>query len=283
VADGGLLLDRGVGWGEDIRKPHNHLLGSEEKIMKYLKQAFSGFGPLLVTLSALGLPTVASGALIDYSAKIIAKSSAGATLGYVQEDPNYWTPLLTPDTNSALIVDFTLNGTSGSQINLTPENSGQGFPYFGLVEGRESTSPDIGAGSFNYLYLDGTNGTAPGVTPQLVGNYFTLSSGISKTSESALWTIDVNALTLIPVWVNTDSSTPTTAIFIQSNHVYGGGDASAFNSRFPAPVTSAALFLEIVSAVPQQQQVLEPASWSTLTLGVLCLAVFRRCRRSHCR
>jgi hypothetical protein len=27
VANGGLLLDREVGWGEDIREPYNHLLG----------------------------------------------------------------------------------------------------------------------------------------------------------------------------------------------------------------------------------------------------------------
>ena len=153
-------------------------------------------------------------------------------------------------TSNALIVDFTLDGTSGAAINLSPENSGQTpFPYFGLVQGRDSTSPDIAPGNFNYLYLGGTNGTDPGATPQNGGNYFSTQTGLDHASESALWTIDVNALTLVPVWVNSDGSTPATQVFVQSNHVYGGGDADAFHSRFPAPVASATLHLEILSAV----------------------------------
>jgi hypothetical protein len=81
---------------------------------------------------------------------IIAKDGAGTSLGYVADDPSYWTPLLNADINNALIVDFTLNGTSGTQINLTTENSLEtGFAYFGLVQGRDCTSSDIGPGSFN--------------------------------------------------------------------------------------------------------------------------------------
>jgi hypothetical protein len=246
-----------------------------------LNRTFSGLSLFIATLAALHLSTVASAALIDYSARIIVKDAAGATLGYVQEDPNYWTPLLTPDPNSALTVDFTLDGTSGTQNNLAPENSGQGFPYFGLIVGRDSTSFDIAPGSFNYFYLGGTNGTAPGSTPQLPGSYFATTTGLSKASESALWDIDVNALTLIPVWINSDGSTPTTVVFVQSNHVYGGGDADAFHSRFPAPVSAATLHLEILSTVPQA--VPEPASLCTLTLGVLGLGVLRHRRRSHSR
>jgi len=247
-----------------------------------LKRVFSGLSLCIVTLAALGLPTIASAGLVDYRAVIIAEDGAGASLGYVADDPNYWTPLLNPDINSALIVDFTLNGTSGTQINLAPENSGEaGFPYFGLVQGRDSTSPDIGSGSFNYLYLGNTNATAPGATPQLAGNYFSANTGLSHSSESAAWTIDVGALTLVPVWVNSDGSTPTTEVFLQSNHVYGGGDANAFHTRFPAPVTSATLHLQILSAAPQTTP--EPASLWTLSLGVLGLGVLGRRRRSHCR
>ena len=33
----------------------------------------------------------------------------------------------------------------------------------------------------------------------------------------------------------------TTIIFVQSNHVYAGGDPGAFQSRFPAPVTTVTL------------------------------------------
>ena len=246
-----------------------------------LKRAFSGFSFLIVTLAALILPTRASAALIDYRAVITAKNS-GTTLGYVADDPNYWTPLLTPTSVGALIVDFTLNGTSGSQINLTPENSAEtGFPYFGLVEGRDNTSPDIAPGSFNYLYLGNTNGTVPGSTPQHGGNYFSLLNGLNKASESAVWTIDVNALTLNPVWVNSDSSMPTTFVFLQSNHVYGGGDPAAFNARFPAPVTSATLHLQILSAVPRGSVPDFSSTWMLLLLGltaVFCLGPLLRQR-----
>jgi hypothetical protein len=247
-----------------------------------LKRRFSSLSLFIVPLAALVLPTVASATLIDYRAVIIAKDGAGTTLGYAADDPNYWTPLLNATITSALVVDFTLNGTSGTQINLSTENSLEtGFPHLGLIQGRDSTSSDIGTGNFNYLYIGNTNATAPGSTPQLAGNYYSANNAVPRTSESAVWTIDVVGLTLVPVWVNSDSSTPTTQVFIQSNHVYAGGDADAFHTRFPAPVTSATLHLEILSAVPQA--VPEPASLCTLTLGVLGLAVLRRRRRSHSR
>jgi hypothetical protein len=235
-----------------------------------LKRRFSSLSLFIVTLAALVLPTVASATLIDYRAVIIAKDGAGTTLGYVADDPLYWTPLLNATITSALIVDFTLNGTSGTQINLTTENSLEmGFPYFGLVHGRDSTSSDIAPGSFNYLYLGNTNFTPPGSGTRLAGNYYSANNSVPRTSESAVWTIDVDALTLVPLWINSDLSTPTTQVFIQSNHVYGGGDADAFHTRFPAPVTSATLHLQILSAVPQA--VPEPASLWTLTLGILGL------------
>ncbi|HEY4282779.1 MAG TPA: hypothetical protein VGM62_06895 [Chthoniobacterales bacterium] len=216
------------------------------------KHAFSGFSFLIVALAALALPTHASANLIDYSARIVVKDSSGTTLGYVQDDPNYFTPFIVPTSATALVVDFTLNGTAGNQINLAPQaGGGQGYPFWGATVGRDSTSSDIAAVSFNYLYLEGDNGTPAGSTPQPVGNYFTASTAVAKDAESAIWNIDVNALTLAPQWINTDSSTPNTVVFVQSNHVYAGGDSAAFMSRFPAPVINAALFLEIISAVPE--------------------------------
>jgi uncharacterized repeat protein (TIGR01451 family) len=203
----------------------------------------------MLGLAVLTAQTVAFAAPpITYRAVIVVKDGSNTSLGYAAVDPNYWTPLLTPDKTAALIVDFTLSGTSGTQINLTPENSNQGpFPYFGAVQGRDSTSDNIAAGSFNYLYLGNVNATAPGATPQHNGNYFSRTAGLDKASESAIWTIDVNALTIAPVWINTDASSPTTVTFVQSNHLYAGGDADAFHSRFPAPVTTATLHLEILT------------------------------------
>ncbi len=247
--------------------------------MKF-SRIYSGVSVCCLILAALNLPGVAFAASIDYRAVITVQDGTGASLGYLTEDPNYWTPLIGSDKNAALIMDFTVDGTSGTAINLAPENSGQPFPYFGLVQGRDSTSGDIALGNFNYLYLGGTNFTAPGSTPQLAGNYFSSQTGLAHTSESALWTIDIDALTLVPVWVNSDGSTPATQVFVQSNHVYGGGDADAFHSRFPAPVTSATLHLEILSAAESAP---EPASLWTLTLGIAGLGILRHRRRSSCR
>ena len=205
-----------------------------------------GLSIVLLTLTVLCLPALASAAAIDYRALITARSSGGATLGDLADDTAYHTPLLLPTSAGALIVDFTLNGTSGTQVNLTPENLAEGFPYFGPVEGRDNTSANIAPGSFHYLYLGGVSGSAPGSTP-LAGNYFSTFSGLSKLSESAVWSIDVGALTIAPQWINTDGSLPTTFVFVQSNHVYAGGDPAAFLSRYPAPVTTVTLHLEILS------------------------------------
>jgi hypothetical protein len=245
-----------------------------------IARAFSRLGLAVVslTLASLSVPTGASAALIDYRA-VITVNSGSTRLGYLADDPNYWTPLINPASSGALIVDFTLDGTLGTRINLDPETYSQGaFPYFGAVEGRDSTSADIAAGSFNYLYLGGTNGTAPGSTAQ-AGDYFSTSTGLAKPGESAVWNIDVIAGTLLLQWINTDGSAPPTFLFVQSNHVYGGGDPAAFMSRFPAPVTPVTLGLEILSATPQPPTVPEPTSLMLLGTGIAGLAVRVRNRR----
>ena len=57
---------------------------------------------------------------VTYSG-VIQVFSGDTSLGYVAPDLNYWTPLLTPDINSALRVSFQLDqgATSGSQLALT--------------------------------------------------------------------------------------------------------------------------------------------------------------------
>jgi hypothetical protein len=244
-----------------------------------LRRAVASLAFLIVTLAALDLPALAGP--IDYRALILVEDGSGTSLGYVQNDPNYWTPQLTPDSSSAMIVDFTLNGTSGSQINIKPENTNESaFPDLGLVVGRDSTSSNIASGNFNYLYLDNTDATNPGATPQSAPNYFATQNGLNKQSESAVWAIDVNALTIDPVWIDPDSSTPTTDTFVQSNHLYAGGDPNAFLSRFPAPVTPTTLHLDILSAVPEQTTAVpEPASWSLLLGGLVSFGIFRRSNR----
>ena len=111
---------------------------------------------------------------------VISVYDGSTFLGYAAPDTNYWTPLLTSDKTSALVVGFTLNGTSGTQVNLTSQNDNRGA-YFGPVQGRDSTSDDIGTGSYNYLYLDPiSTTTAAGATPQSDASYFSTSSGLDK-------------------------------------------------------------------------------------------------------
>lgn len=103
---------------------------------------------------------------VTYSG-VIQVFSGPTSLGYVAPDPNYWTPLLTPDINSALHISFQLpsGATSGSQLDfnslvrrridrvtchidsLTFQNDNRG-PLFASVVGRDSTSSNIGPGNF---------------------------------------------------------------------------------------------------------------------------------------
>ncbi|KAF8956766.1 hypothetical protein BDZ97DRAFT_1925139 [Flammula alnicola] len=176
---------------------------------------------------------------------VIQVMSGSSSLGYVATDPNYWTPLLVPSTSDALHLSFSLpvGATSGSQLDLTMGDASGSL--FGLVEGRDSTSADIGTGNFNYLYLDPVSplGSPPGSRPADIPSKFSTASGLNKLAESSVWNVDLVAEALTAQWINTDGTSPATDFFVQSNHLYAGGDANAFHSRFPAPVTSVTLNL----------------------------------------
>ncbi|KAF8192686.1 hypothetical protein K438DRAFT_1762032 [Mycena galopus ATCC 62051] len=191
--------------------------------------------------------------LVPYSG-VIQVFSGVMSLGYVAPDPNYWTPLLTPDITAALQVSFQLaqGSTSGSQLDFTEPNDSRGS-LFGLVVGRDSTSADIATGSFNIQYLHllfppnlrsqlilhSTAGA--GSTPAETPSYFSISSGLDKQSETSVWSVDLISGAVSAQWINSDGSSPATVMFVQSNHLYVGGDPNAFEARFPAPVTAVTL------------------------------------------
>jgi hypothetical protein len=55
---------------------------------------------------------------------VIAVRNGDAFLGYIAPDPNYWTPLLTPDINSALSISFeaAVGATSANDVAFTQLN-----------------------------------------------------------------------------------------------------------------------------------------------------------------
>ena len=98
----------------------------------------------------------------------------------------------------------------GNAVDVTALNGPDStFPQVGGIQGFASTTPDLGAASFNYAYLGGTAHTAPGATPASGPNSFTAATGIGEDIESSIWSLG-NTGALTPQWVNTDASSPAT-------------------------------------------------------------------------
>ena len=97
------------------------------------------------TVTVTETPTATS-----ISGVLQVKDAGGASLGYITPDPNYWTPMLTPDITAALGITFELlvGATQATSVNfVTSDTRGT---YFAPVVGRDSTSDDIAPGSFKY-------------------------------------------------------------------------------------------------------------------------------------
>ncbi|KAF8664830.1 hypothetical protein AX16_000671 [Volvariella volvacea WC 439] len=114
--------------------------------------------------------------------------------------------------SDAMIVRFRVpqDATSAGQVRLTVENSEiEDFPVLGLIVGRDNPSNDIGAGSFNYLYLGGVTPSkgsftpdamslifpaylaGPGSTPRVLENSYSEVTGFSRAVESDVVRIPV--------------------------------------------------------------------------------------------
>jgi hypothetical protein len=145
-------------------------------------------------------------------------------------------------TNTA--ADYlTVSFTPGSQFEITATNGPNAtYPLVGGIEGFASSSPDIGSGSANYLYLGGTTTTAPGATPQSgLPNSFTTATGAAEDIESAIWSNGANDQ-LIPQWINTDGSAPATYLVDSAGLLVMTGDVTAFENGF-GPASDVALNL----------------------------------------
>jgi len=175
----------------------------------------------------------------------VTSTTDNSVLGYISKNTFSQAQFrYQPDQADAVIVDFSVpqGATSASSIQLTTENADiPNFSLLGLIQGRDSSSSDISPGNYNYGYFGETNPTPAGSTPQDVGNSYSTVTTLDRTSESSVWNIDLGSNALTLQWINSDSSRPTTNLFIQSTALYFGGDQSAFASRYPSPVTPIAL------------------------------------------
>jgi hypothetical protein len=178
---------------------------------------------------------------------IRAMNTDGTIFGYLSKSFTGglgWVP--STDPSNALTVSFVTTDPSGSgsQLDLLTQNqdavNGEHFSRLGLVQGRDSTSDNLAPGSFNYLYITGTESTPAGSPPvSNVPNAF--DTVIDRDTESAVWSYDPSTQALTIHWKNGDGTFPTVKVFAQSNVFYAGADSGAFHSRFPAPVTDLTL------------------------------------------
>ena len=148
----------------------------------------------------------------------VTNAANGAILGFLSKNTfSRAQHRYQPDESDALIITFTApqGARSVSQARITTLNSDTGFPLLGFVQGRDNTNSDIRPGSYHYGYFAGTNGGAPGAPPQTVGNSYSTVSGLSRTSESDVWTINIATGAVTGQWINTDGSKLLKILFIE--------------------------------------------------------------------
>ncbi|KAJ7293968.1 hypothetical protein C8J57DRAFT_1211347 [Mycena rebaudengoi] len=182
--------------------------------------------------------------------------ASGLTLGYVSK--NFITGHgdfgITNKTEQALQVDFGLDGTgttSSSYIDFYPQNAdSSAFGYLGFIQAIEDTDSNISFGSFQYGYLGLTSQTSRlslPVTPSgSDSNMYTHQTGVSRTYESAIWSVDITYGFVDASWINQDESYPTTILFLDANGaIRFGGDLGVYRNH-SGPATEIALHAVLI-------------------------------------
>ncbi|KAJ3522897.1 hypothetical protein NMY22_g11686 [Coprinellus aureogranulatus] len=136
-------------------------------------------------------------------------------------------------------VTFNPSQATPNQVQVTlPTPAVEGYPLLSLVQGRDNTNQNVAAGSFHYLYLAGSS--APGSGPGSLGvsgqNTYSYATGVSRISQTDVWTFDRSTGRLIPTWVNDNSQPVTFDFYAQGTGIYGLVDPSAFGQRYPSPL-----------------------------------------------
>ncbi|KAF8919196.1 hypothetical protein CPB85DRAFT_883261 [Mucidula mucida] len=131
-----------------------------------------------------------------------------------------------------LLVEIDESWDTWGPFDIKTLNGNPSNLYLSGIVGIESTSDDIGKGSYNYIYLGGAVApTPPGSSPQTVDNtHSLLNNGVSRNVETAITKcFDVQ-------WVNCDYSCPETFVGVyeedNSFGLFGTGDKDAFKAKF---------------------------------------------------
>jgi hypothetical protein len=202
-------------------------------------------------IAVIGLRML-SGARASILAGYIEVNDASHFVGNVLNDFGEY--VVTADSTSQLVVTF---DPSISPFSMTEVNA-SGFaddpdPYLGGITGFASTS-DFGPGSVNYSYLGGTTATAAKAAPTAGPNSFTAATGIPENIESTIWSL-TNGNVLLPQWINTDLSMPSTYVVDSGGVLALTGDPTQFINVFGGNVDTL-LFVctegcEITTAAPE--------------------------------
>ncbi|KAG8693586.1 hypothetical protein FRC11_002803, partial [Ceratobasidium sp. 423] len=151
---------------------------------------------------------------------ILAKTSDGATLGYISAAFNDFGEYGTPQGSQAGALEISFPQGSTSQVSFVAASAPDAinsFPYLSAAVGYMSDGDDLGSGSSNYIAITGNSGpTDPGSPPSSsTSNSYTTRTGQPANSETSIWTYDPTTQNIQAVWVNTDGkSVPTTFVYV---------------------------------------------------------------------
>jgi hypothetical protein len=181
----------------------------------------------------------------------VTNADTGEELGFVS---NVWNDFgeygVTTNANQRLLVSFPVS----PQFSITAVNGPDSqFPYVGAIQGFASTSPDLGVGSRNYVYVGGTVETPVGATPAVLPNAYTNATGIPQTVESAIWSLSAsNEFTA--QWVNSDGTKPATysMYYTPESALFLTGDPSAWRSTLVPAVTLTFILVDDTCSAPAQ-------------------------------
>ncbi|KAG8842004.1 hypothetical protein FRC20_004683, partial [Serendipita sp. 405] len=138
-------------------------------------------------------------------------------LGYLSKNTAYYgRAIYEPNEADAEVITFQIplgpNFVRKGEIFRTSVPSGSGLSILGLLQAFPNNNSILGSGSYNHLYIAGTGHTEPGAVPTIGPNAYTAETGLPRTIESSIWTINIPTADIVPTWINPDGGIPNSQI-----------------------------------------------------------------------